>query len=206
MFNLSPQILSECACIQANHWLTAPHTRRKNCCLLTPSLIFSVFPVCAPVLGGRGGLCTYMLCMPVHMHLCVCAWKGSRSMEHVLLQGAMTSSSHLCTVLTPAWGAACASVCLRASGPKGEGLWSASRPQLPVSSDFVSTGFRRTTVRDDVKPPKNHMTLPYAEMQNSLCCFLARSLRGEYRMIPCVRDGTHLSLKLKARETRFHSL
>lgn len=61
MFNLSPQILSECACIQANHWLTY-----KKGKLLFPQdtqSYIQCFSVCACVLGGRGGLCTYLLCV-----------------------------------------------------------------------------------------------------------------------------------------------
>lgn len=118
MFNLSPQILSECACIQANR----SHKKEKLYRLLrTASLRFADF-LCARVCwqAEEGCVRVYVVCC---MFICiaVCApKKGSRWMEHVDLRAAVTPSSHLCTVLTLACRAARASVCLRVSGVCGE--------------------------------------------------------------------------------------
>lgn len=73
MFNLSPQILSECACIQANRWLTALHTRRENSAVSSGHpVLFSVcmfFCVCMCV--GRQRRIVHIYA--VYAYIAVCA-------------------------------------------------------------------------------------------------------------------------------------
>lgn len=93
MFNLSPQILSECACIQANR----SHKKEKLCRLLrTASLRFADF-LCARVCVGRQRrlVHVYVVCACSYASLCV------RLKKRVQVNGACCSAGCCDAILPP---------------------------------------------------------------------------------------------------------